>query len=49
VGSREALGLAELPDWVKHFQHNHDPQSDANQIAATASFFLSQIKSDSSN
>lgn len=35
-----ALGLTELPDWVKQFAHNHDPLSDANEIAATASFIL---------
>jgi hypothetical protein len=39
----EALGLLELPDWVKQYAHNHDPQSDANEIAATASFFLEQL------
>lgn len=36
----EALGLTELPAWVKQYAHNHDPQSDANEIAATASYIL---------
>jgi hypothetical protein len=40
----EALGLTELPDWVKAYAHNHDPQSDANEIAATASFILAQLE-----
>jgi hypothetical protein len=37
----EALGVKELPQWVTQYAHNHDPQSDANEIGAVASFILS--------
>lgn len=33
--------LTQLPDWVKVYEHNHDPLSDANSIGAVASFVLS--------
>lgn len=37
----DALGIKELPAWVLQYAHNHDPLSDANEIAAVASFILS--------
>lgn len=40
----EALGINDLPAWVLQYAHNHDPQSDANEIGAVASFILSQAE-----
>lgn len=39
------LGTNKEECWGTSFAHNHDPQSDANHIAATASFVLARIAS----
>ena len=37
-----ALNIDKMPDWVQQYAHNHDPLSDANSIAASASFLLTE-------
>jgi hypothetical protein len=37
-----AIEASKMPEWVQKYAHNHDPMSDANAIAAAASFILSK-------